>query len=352
MKLLLKLALSAAALLPLGCGESVQLDAASQELLGQILTQVQVAPLAVAHTGNRRVEFHWHGDLSGDPAGGSAPQSFVYRERVEIDGQGRFDLRTTQLMSNAPINWPQFQLQQDIRAGFYQRYRDVQFRDIALVIENFTVAAFGNLLAVAGRPAVGLQLVRKIGEPIRHDLAIDAQTGLVLSARTSGGDGALLAWMEYESIEMGAPATMTPHTFSNDEVVLPPGRELDAVLGFSADLPGILPDGYHLLATAKIEDPAGHIWLKATYTDGIDVAFYVTRPKSQSLAVATAASGAWGTFGVSNPGTSAGPEPHLTTIRIAGIQLLQGETEGRHVITLGRLPLEDLQWMVESVFDG
>lgn len=319
------------------------MDPASAQLLGGILAQIHAAPLATAHEGVRRIEVHWEGQWG--------PESFAYRERVQVDGQGGYALETLEPLTPLTMEVGQFLVLQHTRAGFFFRYRDVALRDLGLLAQNFQIVDGGTTVKVAGRDALHLALIRTTGETLRHDLAVDVGSGLILSSRTSGPNGELVSLVEYESFVPGVPAVMQPHLPTNRELVLPPGPALDAALGFTAKLPSLLPEGYALLETARLVDPFERVWLKATYTDGVDVAFYLTRPAALA-AVATSAPAVVAVNRSVQPGpTFEGPPALLHAYRAAGIQVLQGTHAGREVIAVGRAPLDDLHWMIESVFD-
>lgn len=332
-------------LLPLGCGFSAEGDAQAKAVLQQVVQDIGTARLAVAHSGVRRVEAHWEEE--------GAPASFVYREAVDVDGLGGFDLRTVAVLTPMSADLGEFLLQQDLRAGFFQRYRDAYPRDPELLLSNYELLNYGETIAVAGRDGVHFALRRTVGPAIRHDLVVDPTTGLVLHASTFDELGKLTARVEYETLQLGPPPSFQPHIASNDELILPLGPELDAALGFAAELPGLLPDGYQLLETSRIVDPLSRTWLKATFSDGMDVAFYLSRPVTASIGgTSLTGSAATGLGGV--PWTPRGESvPEQTTLhvfRAAGIQVLDARLPDRQTIAVGRVPSDDLQWMIESVW--
>lgn len=332
-------------LLPLGCGFSAEGDAQAKAALQKVVQDIGTARLGVAHSGVRRVEAHWEED--------GAPTSFVYREAVDVDGLGGYDLRTLAVLTPMSADLGEFLLQQDLRAGFFHRYRDAYPRDPELLVSNYELLSYGDPIAVAGREGVHFALRRTVGAPIRHDLIVDPATGLVLHASTFDELGQLTARVEYETLQLGPPPPFQRHIASNDELVLPLGPELDAALGFAAELPSLVPDGYQLLETARIVDAFSRTWLKATYSDGMDVAFYLSRPAS-SLAgeapVTGSAAAGLGAVSWTQRGESAPQQTTLHAFRAAGIQVLDARLPDRQTIAVGRVPSDDLQWMIESVW--
>lgn len=332
-------------LLPLGCGFSAAGDAQAKAALQQVVQDIGTARLGVAHSGVRRVEAHWEEN--------GAPASFVYREAVDVDGLGGYDLRTLAVLTPMPADLGEFVLQQDLRAGFFQRYRDAYPRDPELLLSNYELLSYGDTVAIAGRDGVHFALRRTVGPAIRHDLVVDPATGLVLHASTFDELGKLTARVEYEALQLGPPPPFQPHVASNDELVLPLGPELDAALGFAAELPSLLPDGYQLLETSRVVDALSRTWLKATYSDGMDVAFYLSRPIGALVGgtpLTSSAAVGLGAVPWLPRGESAPQQTTLHAFRAAGIQVLDARLPDRQTIAVGRVPSDDLQWMIESVW--
>jgi hypothetical protein len=337
-----------------------QLDAQHQAAALQILEQLAAAPAQVAHGGERLVEIFGTGDQAG--------QQLAHRERIQTDGQGGFALEPLNVLSGGGLDEFSYLSRQIARAGFNFRYRDLQIVSPQLVVQNYLITSYGTKTIVAGRNCVQLGLQRRAlqGDPPdrRYVIDLDATSHLVLQFQEFAADGTLLARSVYESYTPGVPAGMVPRTLANQEQVLALGAELDVALGFPVQLPAHAPVGYEFQSCAKIVDAQGRAWAKLLYSDGIEELFLLLRhspaPAAARLkALSSAQAGHGQGAGVGQPfGSStsssgkpaaAGLEPgHLGFYEEGSLRVIQGWIHDWQVIAVARVPLIELQLLVES----
>lgn len=358
MKFLSTLTISALTWLAAGCAPDLSAGGEGGPTSLPVLLQVPHAAQTAAHEGVRRVEIRWN-----LPAGA---QSLAYRERVQTDGQGGFSITPLEVLTGSPMPLDQFLLLQTVRAGFHYRYRDAAVRDADLLLQNYSVLSAGQPSEIAGRACLAFQLEREGQSSTRTTLHLDAETGLVLASFVHTLEGELVSSTEYESFQLGAPAQMIPHASSNQEtpLELPLGADpsgLQPVLGFAPALPALLPMGFERQALSRILDPSGQPWLKATYTDGLEVVFFVMRRPAAALPAALdgqlhqqAPSPLVGasqsmTDGVRTGPADSTPGGRLLSYRAGGIQVLQADFPEIEAFVLGRVPKIELHWMLESV---
>lgn len=335
MKLSIRRALGAMTLSALGllggCGTQV-LGSASQGT--DILVQVQEAPSTTKHQGVRRVESFYN--LSGKS------DAVSYREKITTDGQGNFSTRPLEVISGATVPDDEFLYLQKAREGFNWRYRDFLVRDLASFLENYKLQSWGKSVAIAGRTCIELEIARKDGSS-RWEVAMDVETGLVLSYKEYDRNEHLYSSMVYESVDFAPDVSgVTFHQLGNNELSLAGAVDPTALLGFAPLTPKLLPNsGFHFLAAYRIQDQDGKVWAKLEYTDGVQTVLFLDSgfdPKKTSQAAAGA-----------SPSSQGGATPErLQMFRVGPVTVLQGQVLGHGIIAVGKVPQLDLQILVES----
>jgi hypothetical protein len=369
------LAVSAtAALLFAACSPTTAtFDPNLQQQAAAVLGSLQSLPDAVAHTGVRRVR-----SLRRLP---THVNEVEYREEVRVSSSGTYQVECVDVLASNFAQPDEFIALQNGREGFIHRYRDFRIRDVDLLLANYYVTQLGARIAVAGRVCFTIVLVRR-DDPSANDqivswsLAVDEQTGLVLRWRRDL-DGRLTDEGIFESIAYGEPASFSPHVATNDETVITPQTDLGQLFDFDLTTPTLLPAFYERRERAGVTDPNGDVWLKETFTDGIEVAFFLYKhepPPPPAAPVPIVVSPV-----VKQPtGPSSGPLPggsssgasgtlttSVTTASGSGIPTVLVDptllfvTSGEFVvaeykrpstigIVAGRISNDDAQWMLES----
>jgi hypothetical protein len=285
--------------------------------------------LTTAHLGQRRLEF----------APGSGP-GFSFREEILTDGHGHYRIRPIDSDSST-LDWDSFEMMQVLHEGFLFRYRDLVVRDERLLARNWDVIDLGRTVDIAGRTCRTLRVVRKRGERVAFELAVDRDTRLVLASRRFDGQGDLRASMRYESLELEPDtAGVDWHEASNDEqplALLDLGLQLDQrVLE-----PRLLPDGYALHEAATVSDGATR-WLKLTYTDGIEPLFFFQKLEQPDAPGAVAR----------RPGSNFGAPPaetsQVTIYQVEHVAVAQGRVNGFDLMAMGAVSEGELLDLIES----
>ncbi len=293
-----------------------------------LLKRMSLAPSNVSHSGVRRVEQYWLVD--------GQPRELRYREQVSSDGAGLFAVDATELL--APASTAQqtalFLVLQKAREGFVQRYRDFAVRDVDSFVRNYSIIDTGALVTVAGRSCNEYIVQRTAGESVRYQIAVDAQTALVLRARQESASGTLLSLVEFESLNLAPThAGVAWHQPLTDERTLPADPGLArAQLGFEPRLPRTDGGLFALKSATSIEapNPAGAgtlMWAKHTLTDGVEVVFFLhggpdTAPGRDDIVRVAPAVGPWNTA--------------------------EGSLHGELYTAMGRVPVEDLLDLLEA----
>jgi hypothetical protein len=235
-------------------------------------------------------------------------------------------------------------------------------------VQNYLITSYGTKTLVAGRNCVQLSLQRRVlqGDPPdrRYVIDLDATSHLVLQFQEFAADGTLLARSVYQSYTPGVPAGMVPRALANQEQPLALGAELEAALGFPVQLPAFAPVGYEFQSSAKVVDAQGRAWAKLLYSDGIEELFLLVRhspapgeARLQALSSAQAGhaqgAGVGQSFGPSTSGSekpaAAGLEPgHLGFYEEGSLRVIQGWIHDWQMVAVGRVPLIELQLLVES----
>ncbi|QDU83012.1 hypothetical protein Pla163_01080 [Planctomycetes bacterium Pla163] len=353
-------ALATTACSPGGTQIAPQHLAAAQDAL----TSVAGLPDVVAHTGLRRIRSTR--DLLNDRVSVTE-----FRELVQVAHTGDFSLECTEVISSPLADPTAFMLRQNAREGFMHRYRDFRIHDAGLLLENYVVLQFVQNHQVAGRDCFVVQLERR-DDPRRTEpiigwvIAVDYQSGLILQwERTANGE--VTDEGVYESIALGPPRTLVPHVPGNAEEIITPHSNLDALFDFRPTTPILLPRGFERIERARVVDGRGRPWLKETFTDGIEVAFFLYREEpADPLTVAlggklghaatgnrsqigsAASSVAGSSLGAATAAPTTPPTAELIWAENGDVGLSQ-LTDGRRTgIVAGRVGRDDRQLMLEA----
>jgi hypothetical protein len=352
------------------------LDPNLQQQAAAVLGSLQSLPDTVPHTGVRRVR--------SMRRVATHINEVEYREEVRVSSSGTFQVECLDVLASNFAQPDEFIAMQNGREGFVHRYRDFRIRDVDLLLANYYVTQLGSRILVAGRSCFTLVLVRR-DDPSANDeivswsLAVDEQTGLVLRWRRDL-DGKLTDEGIYESIAYGDPASFSPHVPTNDETPITPQSDVRRIFGFDLTTPTLLPTFYERRERAAVTDPNGDVWLKETFTDGVEVAFFLYKHDPAAPAAPATAPVLPAPAGKQPSTTGGGHQPSGTSSGVGGIVTLGSAsssgkamqailvdpklvfvTSGEFVIAeytkptcvgivAGRIANDDAQWMLESAF--
>ena len=342
------LALVAGACGPQGSGstELSSIHVQHSASLLQLLEASVQAPWTTAFSGVRRIEALSAGD-------DGPPEVISYREAVAADGAGRFAIDQVEVLSFLP-NPDAFKALQEVREGFLYRYRDFAIRDLDALFENYQILDLDQEVVVAGRTCREVELRRHDGSGTIYRAALDAATGLALRCAERDDQGQLLGLMEFESYDaepdLSAFAWFVP---SPPEVALVPGG-LNQQVEFPVLEPSLLPDGYRPWKAATLADNEGHLWLKQTFTDGIEPLFFLHRDAPPPVVVPLSPGGSIAS-GTGAPSAGAGaagvPSDELWVYPIGRLTAIEGVLREREVIVLGKPGSEELLDFLEFAVD-
>jgi len=348
-------------------------DPSLQQQAIVVLSSLQSLPDTVAHTGVRRVR-----SLRRLP---THINEVEYREDVRVSSSGTYQVECVDVLASNFVQPDEFIAMQNGRDGFIHRYRDFRIRDVDLLLANYYVTQLGARIAVAGRVCFTIVLVRR-DDPSSNDqivswsLAVDEQTGLVLRWRRDL-DGQLTDEGIFESIAYGEPASFSPHVATNNESVITPQTDLSLMFDFNLTTPTLLPTFYERRERAGVTDPKGDVWLKETFTDGIEVAFFLYKhepPPPPTVPVpgvvppvgtkstgpsggqppggSTSGAGGVLTTGAPRTGGSGTPtmlvDPTLLFVTSGEFVVAEYKRPSTIAIVAGRISNDDAQWMLES----
>jgi len=297
-----------------------------------------------------------------------------YREDVRVASTGEYQVECIDVLASNFTRPDEFIALQNGRDGFVYRYRDFRIRDVDLLLANYVVTELGTPIAVAGRTCFTVALERR--DDPRFDetivtwlLAVDETSGLVLRWRRLA-DGVLTDEGEYESIAYGEPAAFAPHVPTNHELVFTPQTDLRRVFDFELTTPTLLPEYFERRQRASVVDATGQVWLKESFTDGIEVAFFLfhqdppvpglpTGTKPATLAPVSgrapapgAPAGSGGaTVGAPPPPAAPTVDPRLLFVTHGDLVMAEYRDATRVGIVAGRLDEDDVQWMLESALN-
>ena len=241
--------------------------------LPSFLARMPNAPERIAHSGLRRVEYHV--DFDG------APTSLVYDERVTADGAGRYSIETVAVQAPS-MTQPQrdhFEILQSVRQGFFFKYRDLRVRDLDLFLANYSVHVIAGAPIVAGIECVEIQVDARHDSTRSYRLAVDADSGLVMSSVERDGNGAVIAstmFLEFTRAPVldGFVAHVERYPGTPVEsAALPPG--------FTPARPQILPMGYREMSSEVLQ-LLGDTYVRRVYGDGFENVFFLQRQRPAS----------------------------------------------------------------------
>lgn len=297
-----------------------------------LLAALAASPEERAFRGVRRVE------LAGE--GGSGP--LVYTEEVASDGRGRFSVDVLQVLEPGALPDPNlFIALSKAREGFTFRYRDFRIRDPQRFADQYETFALGLPAVVAGISCDVLTIRRRGGASRAYRIALDPLSGMVLRWEELDGQGRSVSRVEYESI------AFDPDFSHFDLSGGPTGWETvdpsdPQALPFPLLLPEKVPVGYELVEVARATDPLGEEWLRASYTDGLEVLFFLhTAAPDPSAAKLQGQPMLAATFPVDRNGI-------LFSHTVGTWSVVECELDGRRAAVLGKLPLIELELSLQS----
>ena len=156
----------------------------------------------------------------------------------------------------------------------------------------------------------------------------DPNTGLVLRWQEFDAFATLVASMEFETIQYGAPSiAMHPPAFRQTELAM--DSDLTDEAGFEVLRPTLLPDHFRLSRATLVED-GGNPWMRQVYSDGLRV--IVLQHRGQVLQAGTAGNSNIGAFADGNR------------------TMLVGTVNGYELVAEGDQDLATMQDVVGSCF--
>ena len=131
--------------------------------------------------------------------------------------------------------------------------------------------------------------------------------------------------------------------------------ELSDALGFAVSKPRVNVDPYHLESMSALTDPEGFEWGLLEYTDGLETLFLLVRPRYAGMHAERGASGVVGELAFL-PGSPEDPfEPgetdgdFMTGYHERSISVVQADLGNRRYVAVGRVPVEEIRWWLESL---
>jgi|GEM_PF-4209892 len=312
------------------------------------LEQLEVQKHFVPHAGERRIR-----TTRVLPTGQSVVSD--YRESIRVDAQGAYQQECFEVLASPYGDAGAFMDRMNSLEGFLYRYRDFHVHDADLLLENYVVLQFGVLITVARQSCYTVQLERRDDpystDPIvRWDLAIDTHSGLVLQWQRSV-DGVLTDEGVYEWIEYNPSTPFVAHVPSNSERSFDAGEERD-LFDYALTTPTLLPLGFQRIERARVVDPSDDsVWLKETFSDGVEVAFFLYKEIEPAATATTARSSKLGTTvrggGASSSTVSTGGS-ELVSVESGDVGITQFVGPERTAVVAGRIGSDDRRWMLES----
>ena len=313
-----------------GTGGTVSLGADS---LSSILALASTAPWTTRFAGTRRVESHI--EVDGEMV------DLVYRESVVADGQGNFSVDPVAILSWIPDPSSLLNILK-LREGFLYRYRDFHIQDLNAFYSNYIAIDMGLEVEVAGRTCGVLQVQRHEAGSHIYYVALDVSTGMPLRFEEQDSQGVPITVMEFEAYDSNPDLDLAVwFASSNQESPLDITQDLAPQVGFDVLSPKVLPDGYQLWKAATLIGPDDKTWLKQSFTDGVEVLFFLHEsgeiPLGHSV-IGTATSHA--------ADVQKGDE--VWVYQMGAVNVVQGVIRKTDVITLGKVDSEDLLDLLES----
>ena len=302
-------------------------SAQAQTFIERTLT----ASRTTAFSGRRRIE------EASRETGGAA---WIHYENVYADGQGRFaivfDELIGPLLSGSELELFRENLQR--RQGLDYRYRDFGVRDLELLFANFTSTDTGHKTLIAGRECATLVIERSRNPDRRYVVSIDLETGLVLRALEQEHGGEQVSLMEFESLDLsGDFSDVAWHQPVNQERPFASLSSLPSEVQFTPLAPKALPPGYELIELATVVDAEQRVWVKQTYSDGIDSMFFLHGGSNQPATGGPILSGVW-------PGKS----DSMTVLEGVPWTVATGNVANERVITAGKVSTFELLMLLQS----
>jgi hypothetical protein len=282
--------------------------------------------LYVAHQGTRTLELF-----------GADDSVLRFREVIATDGAGRYSIRPLGPAGSTVADWDSFELTQVAREGFLFRYRDFAVRDAQLFRENWLLERLATDANVAGRTCQLYRAERTRGPAAAYELSVDVATGLILASREYDAEDRLVARMTYDDFQtVFDHDAIVWHVPANDERALEPEDELPV-----APLePHLLPDGHAEIELATVAEGSGRRWVKRTYSDGVECAFFFQGLPERVLEKPTRAQ-------VLDSAAPRAPSA-LVVFQLGPVTVVQGELDGYDLLVLGKQPEAELLDLLES----
>jgi len=304
-------------------GTGVQ-DAVPSESYG-LVTKIQRAKLTVPLLGTRVYRL-----FDGTPGGNVVA---AYREQVASDGNGQFAVDILDWLE-PPLSPSEEALQLQVfssRAGLLYRHRGFAIRDLPLFLDNFTLTALGTTTTVAGIQADEYSVELSDASSTRWVLAVDPTTGVVLRAIEEQTNGILLSTVEFESIDYTPDLSgVAWFQASIGETVVGPSDPLP--FAFDVLDPVLIPEGYDEIELSEVVEPVtGSSWAKRTFSNGVDVLFFLQTNETPDLDLA-------------KPYQA----PEVASYSAGSWQVLDGTVSGQRVVLLGKVGESELAQMLQS----
>lgn len=298
-----------------------------------LLSQLELGPFASPHSGTRLVEVYDHSDGETTTA--------TYHELVAVDSQGDFSV--VPLHANSPgLDNEIFLGQLEQHVGFHFRYRDFLIRDVNAFTSNFTLIADSSTTV----PFLDRDCIEVLVEPsgstgARHDLLVDAETGLVVASQTVDAiSGELIMRTSFVTLSIGEPAEFEPFSAGNQEQAVDLSQPLAEQVGFAPTLPSYLPDGFVVSTASKVVDPLGVEWFLLTCTNGVDPLFVL-----QQAGTLAGSPGVW----IDPDQIDGAPvASELVYFQNGNVTAMYGNVDGGRRMVVGVGSLLDLQLTLES----
>ncbi|MBL8695029.1 MAG: hypothetical protein JNJ88_13120 [Planctomycetes bacterium] len=304
------LALGGSSLLP-GCG-----DAEVTRAVSALARAAAVSGPRQAHRGERTIESRIDGAL------------VRHKERVFDDGAGDLGIESAD-ESGRPLEG--VQALEFLRAARFQhKYRDLSIDSVDRVLANYKTSIIPENLQISGRSTIHLRFEPRHAGALAIDVWSDRTSGLPLRVERHDGAGAVVASMEYTSVEVGPVRRV-----AGDPPTLPSAGSSTpvAVASFASPLShgsAWTPEGFALAEskwlTLRIDGQDEHIWLDR-YSDGLEHLIVLQ---------ADATSGHW-----EMPSAGSGATT-LSVVRVGTVSVVMTEREGIALTALGRASRESL----------
>lgn len=297
----------------------------------QLIDKIMHAPTSVSWQGRRRYEAHY-------PSGGSV-HDLMYEETVVTDGTGKFQVQCEDLLVPAldVDDEAVFLMSQNGREGMVFRHRDPIVRRKNLFFQNFVATDLGQTVALLGRDCADLSIVSQYSGQAWRAL-VDLQTGVILRLEERDPQGSLVSRFEYLTFAID-PALDGAVWHQSPVSEAPLDMEQAAqVLGFTPHLPKSVPAGYAVINTEHVIDPiTGRDWARLTYSDGWNSLVVMDGGGAASAGAAPL---------TIQPDLQADWVRHF---ELGPWTLAEGLVNGRSLLVMGRMPLADVQTLIQSL---